>query len=89
MNLLKLKWQTIGDKKSTITCKATGNRTDYTVTIQVGQIPLASTIHIDMLQADALREMLEEVHVAFVNQSRSTGEQVKKHELSKMRAQGE
>ena len=81
MNLLKLKWQTIGDKKSTITCKATG--------IQVGKIPLASTLHVDFLEADALREMLEEVHVAFVNQSRSTGEQVKKHELSKMRAQGE
>lgn len=85
MNLLKLKWQP-GNKKSTVTCKATGNHTDYTVTIQVGEIPLASTIHLDINQADALREMLEETHQAFVNLPCSTGEQVTKHGLSKMQA---
>tara|TARA_R100000963_G_C4641631_1_gene105232 strand:+ start:1427 stop:1693 length:267 start_codon:yes stop_codon:yes gene_type:complete len=82
-NTIKLKWES---DKSIITCKALMEESNYHIAIQVGRIPLASTLHVDLLEADALREMLEEVHTAHVNQSRSTGEQVKKHGLSKMQA---
>tara|TARA_B100001250_G_scaffold334069_1_gene299841 strand:+ start:4178 stop:4450 length:273 start_codon:yes stop_codon:yes gene_type:complete len=87
MNQLKLKWQTTGDKEALITCKATSvTSKEYCVTIQVGKIPMASTIHIDSSEAAALREMLEEIDQAFVNLPCSTGEQVTKHGLSKMQA---